>query len=125
MPPGRDRPLGRLLATPDFVRLWLAGGLTNTMRMQEILVAGIFAYDVTGSALAVSLVLMLRALPMLALGALAGALAESMDRKRLLMAGQALTAAGAFVVALLAATGHLALWHLALSGFLGGMVWTN
>ncbi len=121
----RDRPLARLLATPDFVRLWLAGGLTNTMRMQEILVVGVFAYDLTGSALAVSLVLMVRALPMLVLGALAGALAENLNRKRLLMGGQACAAIGAFIVALLAASGHLALWHLALSGFLGGLVWTN
>ncbi|HYF09140.1 MAG TPA: MFS transporter [Acetobacteraceae bacterium] len=114
-----------LFATPDFVRLWLAGGLTNTMRMQEILVAGIFAYQVTGSALAVSLVLMLRALPMLLMGALAGALAESLDRKRLLMSGQAFAALSAFAVALLSATGLLALWHLALSGFISGLVWTN
>lgn len=127
MPPGpeREKPLRRLLATPDFVRLWLAGGLTNTMRMQEILVAGVFAYQVTGSALAVSLVLMVRALPMLLMGALAGALAESLDRKRLLMGGQACACAGAFTVALLSATGNLALWHLALSGFVSGLVWTN
>lgn len=121
----RDRPLRRLLAAPGFVRLWLAGGLTNTMRMQEILVAGIFTYDLTGSALAVSLVLMVRALPMLLMGALAGALAESLDRKRMLMTGQAAAAIGAFAVALLAATGQIALWHLALSGFVSGLVWTN
>ena len=123
--PERDRPLRRLLANSDFVRLWLAGGLTNTMRMQEILVAGVFAYELTGSAFAVSLVLMLRAVPMLTLGAIAGALAESFDRKRLLMGGQALAAIVALSVTLLSATGNLALWHLALSGFLGGLVWTN
>ena len=127
MPPAspRDRPLGRLLANPDFVRLWLAGGLTNTMRMQEVLVAGVFAYELTGSALAVSLVLMLRSVPMMLLGAIAGALAESVDRKRLLMGGQALAAVSALVVTVLAATGTLVLWHLALSGFIGGLVWTN
>jgi MFS family permease len=68
---------------------------------------------------------MSRALPMLTAGALAGAVAESLDRKRLLMAGQAATAVGAIAIALLAATGHLALWHLFLNGLLGGLAWTN
>jgi MFS family permease len=41
------------------------------------------------------------------------------------MVGQAATAAGAVAIALLAATGHLALWHLFLNGLLGGLAWTN
>lgn len=123
--PEGTHPLRHLMATPDFVRLWLAGAFTNTMRMQEILVAGVFAYQQTGSALVVSLVLVLRAVPMLLLGAVAGALAESVDRKRLLMSGQALAGLAAMTITLLAATGHLALWHLAVSSFLGGLIWTN
>lgn len=118
-------PVRELLADPAFVRLWAAGGLTNSMRWVDMLVSGLFAYELTGSAFAVSLVLMSRALPMLTAGAIAGALAESLDRKKLLMAGQAAMAVGTLVVALLAATGHLALWHLFLNGLLGGLVWTN
>ncbi|WP_198374940.1 MFS transporter [Neoroseomonas rubea] len=118
-------PVRDLLADGAFVRLWAAGGMTNSMRWVEMLVSGLFAYELTGSAFAVSLVLMSRALPMLTAGALAGALAESLDRKRLLMAGQAATAAGAIVIAILSATGQLALWHLFLNGLLGGLVWTN
>lgn len=124
--PDPDRsPVRDLLADAAFVRLWGAGGLTNSMRWVEMLVSGLFAYELTGSAFAVSLVLMSRALPMLTAGALAGAIAESLDRKRLLMAGQALTAVGAIAIAALAATGQLALWHLFLNGLLGGLVWTN
>ena len=95
------------------------------MRWVEMLVSGLFAYEITGSAFAVSLVLMSRALPMLLAGALAGAIAESLDRKRLLMLGQAATAVGAAIIAVLAATGQLALWHLFLNGLLGGLAWTN
>jgi len=124
--PGTDRsPIRDLLADPAFVRLWSAGGLTNSMRWVEMLVSGLFAYEVAGSAFAVSLVIMSRALPMLTAGALAGAVAESLDRKKLLMAGQAATAAGAIAIAALAATGQLALWHLFLNGLLGGLAWTN
>lgn len=124
--PGPERsPIRDLLADPAFVRLWAAGGLTNSMRWVEMLVSGLFAFQLTGLAFAVSLVLMSRALPMLTAGALAGAVAESLDRKRLLMAGQAATAVGAIAIALLAATGQLALWHLFLNGLLGGLAWTN
>jgi MFS family permease len=124
--PGPERgPIRDLLADATFVRLWAAGGLTNSMRWVEMLVSGLFAFQLTGSAFAVSLVLMSRALPMLTAGALAGAVAESLDRKRLLMAGQAATALGAIAIALLAATGQLALWHLFLNGLLGGLAWTN
>jgi MFS family permease len=124
--PGPERsPIRDLLADAAFVRLWAAGGLTNSMRWVEMLVSGLFAFQLTGSAFAVSLVLMSRALPMLTAGALAGAVAESLDRKRLLMAGQAATAVGAIAIALLAATGQLALWHLFLNGLLGGLAWTN
>jgi MFS family permease len=124
--PGPDRsPIRDLLADAAFVRLWAAGGLTNSMRWVEMLVSGLFAFQLTGSAFAVSLVLMSRALPMLTAGALAGAVAESLDRKCLLMAGQAATAVGAIAIAGLAATGQLALWHLFLNGLLGGLAWTN
>jgi MFS family permease len=124
--PGPERsPIRDLLADAAFVRLWAAGGLTNSMRWVEMLVSGLFAFQLTGSAFAVSLVLMSRALPMLTAGALAGAVAESLDRKRLLMVGQAATAVGAIAIALLAATGQLALWHLFLNGLLGGLAWTN
>ncbi len=92
-------PIRDLLADPAFRRLWGAGGLTNSMRWVEMLVSGLFTYELTGSAFAVSLVLMSRALPMLLMGALAGALAESLDRKRLLMAGQAAQAVGALAIA--------------------------
>lgn len=122
--PGRS-PVRELLADPDFRRLWGAGGLTNAMRWVEMLVSGLFTYELTGSAFAVSLVLMARALPMLTAGALAGALAESLDRKRLLMAGQAAQAMGALAIAALAALGSLAPWHLFVNGVIGGLAWTN
>ena len=65
-PAGTGRhPLRRLFAHPDFVRLWAVGALANAMRWVEILVAAVFTFEVTGSALAVSLVAVLRALPML------------------------------------------------------------
>ena len=118
-------PLRTLFANPDFRRLWGAGGLTNAMRWLDMLVSGLFTFELTGSAFAVSLVLMARAVPMLLVGALAGAVAESMDRKRLLMAGQAAQVMGALAIAALSFAGWLAPWHLFLNGMIGGLAWTN
>ena len=120
-----EHPLRRLFANPDFVRLWAVGGLANAMRWVETLVAGIFTFEATGSAFAVSLVALMRAVPMLLFGAVAGALAESLDRRRLLMIGQAATCASASIILMLAASGRLEVWHLAASSFLGGLVWTG
>ncbi len=123
-PPATAAPLP-LLANRAFLRLWAMGALANAMRWVETLVAAVFTFEATGSALAVSLVAVMRALPMLLLGAVAGAVAEVLDRRRLLMAGQAATAASAFTVAALAATGALEVWHLGAAALLGGLVWTG
>ncbi|RYI97106.1 MAG: MFS transporter, partial [Acetobacteraceae bacterium] len=121
----RSHPLKRLFAQPDFVRLWAVGGLSNAMRWVEILVAGVYIFEVTGSALAVSLLALVRALPMLVFGAVAGALAETLDRRRLLLAGQALSCASTCGILALALGGALQPWHLGVSSFLGGLVWTG
>ena len=124
-PAGGNHPLRRLFASPDFVRLWAVGGLANAMRWVEILVAAVFTFEVTGSALAVSLIAVLRALPMFVAGAAAGAIAEVLDRRRLLMAGQAVVCLCAIAVALLDWAGQLAVWHLAIVNLLGGLAWTG
>ncbi|MCX7373130.1 MAG: MFS transporter [Alphaproteobacteria bacterium] len=117
--------IGRLWRTPDYRRIWLAGGIANAMRWVEMLAASLWTYEATGSALMVSLVAMTRALPMLLLGAMAGALADRLDRRRLLLALQVSSAAGAGAVALLAATGQLAPWHLMLQGLVAGLAWAG
>jgi MFS family permease len=113
----------RLFATPDFVRLWAIGGLANTMRWVEILVASLWTWQQTHSALAVALVAMMRAVPMLLLGAAAGAIADRMDRRTLLIALQAAATAGVAAVFALGIAGQLAVWHLMAQGFVTGMAW--
>lgn len=115
----------RLLRTPDYRRLWMLGGIANAMRWLELLAATLWTFEVTGSALAVSAVAMVRAVPMMLLGAIAGALAERMDRQRLLIALQTSSALGAGGVALLAALDGLELWHLVLQGLLAGLAWAG
>src|SRR5258708_34346365 len=105
-----------LLATPGYARLWFAGGVGNAMRWLELLVAGIFTYDLTHSAFLVAVVTVTRSLPMLFLGPIAGVVAEAINRKRLLLVqliGMAATSAG---LALLAFSGEIRVWHVAPGG---------
>ncbi|MCA3676165.1 MAG: MFS transporter, partial [Methylobacterium sp.] len=63
------------------------------------------------------------ALPMLLLGAAAGALADRVDRRRVLIGLQTAATAGVGAVFLLALTGQLAVWHLMVQGLVTGVSW--
>src|SRR5258707_6201388 len=111
----RVRPRG-LLATPGYARLWFAGGVGNAMRWLELLVAGIFTYDVTHSAFLVAVVTVTRSLPMLFLGPIAGVIAEALNRKRLLLAQLFVMAATSAVLGLLALVREIPVLHIAVRG---------
>ena len=117
--------LRTLLSTPAFLRLWAIGGCVNTMRFFELLSAALFTLDVTGSGLAVAEVSAARTMPMLLFGAFSGVVTESVSRKSVLQIGQLLTCASAVVIATLACLGLVRPWHLAVSSFLSGMVWST
>jgi MFS family permease len=120
----RSRPR-RLLATPGYARLWFAGGVGNAMRWLELLVAGIFTYNVTHSAFLVAVVTVARSLPMLFLGPIAGVIAEALNRKRLLVAQLFGMVATSAVLALLALSGEIRVWHIALGGAVTGIAWAS
>jgi MFS family permease len=118
-------PIGELLKTPDFLRLWLVGGFANAMRWLELLASGLFAYEVTGSALAATGVVAARQLPQLLFGAFAGAVSESVNRKTIVMLALVVPALVSTVLASLATTGQLALWHVALGNLISGAMWST
>jgi len=120
--PGEHRGL---LATPNFVRLWFAGGVGNSMRWLELLVAGIFTYEATRSSFLVALVTVARSLPMLFFGALAGLVGEALNRKRLLVTQLFVMAASSAVLCALALFGEIRVWHIVAAGIVTGMVWAT
>jgi MFS family permease len=121
----RESPTRALLRSSDFLRLWLVGGFANAMRWLELLASGLFAYEVTGSALAVTAVVAARQLPQLFLGAVAGAISEAVDRKLIIMAALIGPAIVSTALATLATAGELALWHVALGNLLSGVLWST
>jgi MFS family permease len=113
----------RLLANPAYLRLWFAGGVGNATRWLELLVAGIFTYDATHSAFLVAVITVARSLPMLFLGPIAGVVGEAFNRKRLLLTQLTVMATVSTVLAGLALSGKIRVWHLALGGAVAGTVW--
>jgi MFS family permease len=128
--PDSDVPTGAtspgswsLLANRGFEHLWLAGGLAGISRWFETLATGIFAYQLTGSALWVSTLLFVRLIPMLILGAFIGALAH-LATPRGLLSGLAALLAGTYTgLAVLAAAGTITPAYLLLACIASGCFW--
>jgi len=114
-----------LIREADFRRVWLAGACGNTVRWLEILAVSIYAFELTGSPFLVALMTVLRALPILLLGSVTGAIANRVDRKLLYAGGLAAASVVSGTLALLVWSGQAELWHIGLGAFLNGVVWTT
>jgi MFS family permease len=120
-----NSPFRRLIAAsaPDFWRLWYVGLIIATVRWLETIVVGVVVYQRTDSAFLVSMMTMLRLLPMGLFGVFLGALAERFDRGRTLLIVVLVMSGTSAVLAILDRTGQLEIWHLALASFINGCGW--
>ena len=118
-------PRGWLFGEPDFRRLWLVGLVVFSVRWLEMLAVAVFAYQHTGSPFIVALLTMLRMLPMALFGAPIGAVAERVERRKALVLVALSMLLCSIGLALLAWSGTLEVWHLALASFISGITWTT
>jgi MFS family permease len=95
------------------------------MRWLELLASGLFAWEVTHSAFAVTVVVALRQIPQLLFGAFAGAISEALNRKLIFMLALVVPAVISTLLATLAFTGHLEVWHVALGNLVSGIMWST
>jgi MFS family permease len=125
--PARGSPFRRLLLSgrDDFWRLWFVGLVVFVVRWLETVAVGIVVYQRTGSAFLVAMVTMLRVLPMGLFGALLGALAERVERRTALIGVIILMGSTSFTLAILAHSGQLEVWHLAVASFINGVAWAT
>ena len=103
----------------------MTGALSWTVRWLEVLSIALYALAETGSALVVALMLFVRVVPTTVLAGPMGAIADRFDRRRLLSVGLALLALNSAVLGVLAVTGVLTLWHVALGAFVNGCLWSG
>lgn len=88
-----------------------------------MLVFGIYTYQETNSPFTVALILMIRLVPLALLGALFGVIGERMIRHIGLMWMLIVSLVCASGLTLIAWSGHLQIWHLAVAAFINGITW--
>jgi len=114
-----------LFAHADYRRVWMIGGLSGIARWLEFVAIAIFAYELTHSPELVALLAVLRMVPYVMLGFLMGALADAIDRKRLLLASLSVMAATSAAMSALAISGRATYAAAAVVVMVAGAFWTT
>jgi len=114
---------GPLFLDGDFRRLWTAGLIGYLVRWLEVLVFGVYTYQLTGSAFAVASMVMLRLLPLALLGVPFGALAAWLPRRTGLVVSLSALCASSSGLAIVAWLDRLEVWHLAAAAVVNGVTW--
>lgn len=114
-----------LLRNPAYVRVWLVGLFTGVARWLDMLVVGIFAFELTGSPFLVALLVVLRMIPLALFGSVIGAFADRVRPRRLLRLGIYMAGVSSAAICVLAYLDQLAYWHVAIATFVSGVVWTT
>src|SRR5260221_3214023 len=112
LPPGRTP-----LRHRDFALYWSAQVVSQTGTIIELTATAYLLYAITGSPLLLGLGGLVRAIPVLTFSLFAGALADRIDRKRLLMFTQFGQVVTSGLLGLLVVTGTIQFWHIYVIGF--------
>jgi MFS family permease len=110
------------LGLRDYRLLWL-GHLSTAMGIwMDQVTRTWLIYALTHSALQLGLVSVVRGIPFIAFGAIAGAVADRYGRKAQLIIAQVVNAILNIILATLVLTGHVQPWHVYVTAFLTGTV---
>ena len=114
-----------LLGNPRFLVVWVVGGLTGIVRWLQLLVLGIYTFQITESPLLVSLVPMLWMLPLALCGPFVGVVADRVSRKALLVVSLVLALAVSVVMAIASSAAALGFAWIAVASLLSGVFWAT
>jgi MFS family permease len=115
------RPWSSLLIR-DFRLLWIAS-ILNALAIQIRNVASLFqVYDISGSALQLGLTGFFQAFPFVIFGLFAGALADVLNRRTLLLASTLGQLLPSLLLGILTFTETVQVWHVYGLGFVGAMI---
>jgi MFS family permease len=108
------------LRYPQFRRFWF-GNLAAVSGQQVMWVAqGWLVYDLTESPVYLGYVGLATALPAILLNLVGGVLADRLDQRKVILATQAITAAGVFALAVLTALELVEVWQVLAVAFISG-----
>jgi MFS family permease len=114
-----------VLANPGFRRVWATGALASAMRWLDLLVLGVFVFDLTGSAFKVALLFFFRMAPRLLLALPLGTLSDRVSRQKMLVVTFVALAVISAALGALVLSGRVEYWHLLIGTFLTGIFWTT
>lgn len=117
--PPRFSTLGALRHS-DYRHLWLGQLGQSASLWIEMVARSWLVWELTGSATALGTVNLLRALPMLFFGMMAGVASDRMDKKRLLMLCQLFTMLNLLLLGVMIVTDTIQLWVVYSTAFLMG-----
>jgi MFS family permease len=109
--PDKIRPWASL-AFRDYRFLWASVLFGNLSTQTRQFVSIWLVFEISGSPLQLGLTGLFQALPLLAIGLFAGAVADSVDRRKLLLATQVANMALALALGFLALSGVIQVWHI-------------
>ena len=123
--PPEDAGIRSVIGNAEFRRIWATDALTSMMRWLDMLVLGVFTFELTDSAARVALVLVARMLPRLFFGVALGMLADRVNRKHLWVSAIAGLAVVSLSLGWLIAIGDVRYWQLLVAVFATGMFWAT
>jgi MFS family permease len=119
--PSNIRPWSSLLIR-DYRLVWSAS-VFNAVAVQVRNVAGLYqVYEISGSPLQLGLTGFFQAFPFVIFGLFAGAVADTFDRKKLLIATVVIQFIPSLLLGILTVTGSIQAWHVYTLGFVGALV---
>lgn len=119
--PGKIRPWSSLLIR-DFGLIWGSSVLT-AIAVQIRYVSSLYqVYELSGSPFQLGLTGFFQALPFIVFGLFAGAVADAVDRKKLILATSCLHLVPGLALGLLTLTGAVQVWHVYLFSLIGSFV---
>jgi MFS family permease len=121
VPPRSARDLISALRVRNFALFWTGQLISGTGSWMQMVAMAWLVLDISHSPATLGTVTTLQFLPVLLLSLPAGVLADRVPKRRLLIATQALAAAQALLLGILALLGTPQIWQLALLGFTLGV----
>tara|TARA_B100000700_G_scaffold331721_1_gene467500 strand:+ start:243 stop:1556 length:1314 start_codon:yes stop_codon:yes gene_type:complete len=121
----KNNPLSLLATNPRFRQLWVIGLFTSIARWLDMLVVGIFAYELTHSPFFVALLVLLRLLPLIIVGPIIGTLSDRLNPKNLFGFSLCCAVVSSLTIYILFLLDIATYWHIAISVIVSGSVWAT
>lgn len=119
-PANDPRGLFHALRYRDFALFWIGACLSNIGTWMQMIAQAALVYELSSSTVVLGLVPFAAQVPMILLTLVGGSLADRLDRRKMLLITQSTQAVTAAILAVLAYTGVIQIWHIILIALVNG-----